>query len=385
MAQQILLVDDEEGIRKVLGISLTDSGYQVLTARNGEEALRIFREQRPPIVVTDIKMPGMDGTELLRKIKEESSDTEVIMITGHGDMDIAVESLKFDATDFITKPIVQDALEIALKRANEKIFLKTQLRQYTENLEKLVEAKTKELVQAERLAAVGQTVAGLAHAIKNITGGLSGGAFVLEKGIELNNREYLDQGWNMVKGNVGRIKQVALDLLNYSKEREPDYQLCDPNKTAREVFDLMAPRARKHGVTLEMDLDESLPDAWYDPEGIHRCLLNLVTNAIDACADVRCTNKPAKVVLSSSKPKDSAVEYQVVDNGCGMDKETKDKVFQSFFSTKGARGTGLGLMITRKILDAQGGTITLESQPGKGTTFFIRLPERQQPSGEIAH
>lgn len=383
MAQQILLVDDEEGIRKVLSISLTDSGYQVFTAENGEEALRIFREHRPPIVVTDIKMPGMDGTELLGKIKDESPDTEVIMITGHGDMDIAIESLKFDATDFITKPIVQDALDIALKRANEKISLKAQLKEHTENLEKLVEEKTKELVQAERLAAVGQTVAGLAHAIKNITGGLSGGAFVLEKGIELNNREYLDQGWNMVKANVGRIKQVALDLLHYSKEREPDYQLCDPNKTAREVFDLMVPRARKYGVNLEMDLDESLPDAWYDPEGIHRCLLNLVTNAIDACSDISCSNKPAKVVLRSTKPKGWAVEFQVVDNGCGMDKETRNKIFQSFFSTKGARGTGLGLMITKKTLDAQGGIIRLESERGKGSKFIIRLPEKHQPSGEI--
>jgi signal transduction histidine kinase len=379
------LVDDEEGIRRVLSISLTDSGYQVFTAGNGEEALRIFREDRPSIVVTDIKMPGMDGTDLLRKIKEESPDTEVIMITGHGDMDIAIQSLKFDATDFITKPIVQDALDIALKRAIEKISLKAQLREHTENLEKLVEEKTKELVQAERLAAVGQTVAGLAHAIKNITGGLSGGAFVLEKGIELKNPEYLDQGWNMVKANVGRIKQVALDLLHYSKEREPDYQLFDPNKTAREVFDLMVPRARKYGVNLEMDLDESLTDAWYDPEGMHRCLLNLVTNAIDACADISCSNKPKNVLLKSTKPRGWAVEYQVVDNGCGMDEETRDKIFQSFFSTKGARGTGLGLMITKNILEAQGGIIRFESEPGKGSKFIIGLPEKRQPPGEITH
>ena len=156
MTQKILLVDDEEGIRKVLDISLSDSGFKVFTAETGKEALDIFRKMRPPIVLTDIKMPGMDGIELLQKIKEESPDTEVIMITGHGDMELAIRSLKFDATDFITKPINHDALDEALKRANENINLKTKLREHTENLEQLVQEKTKKLIDAERLAPLGK-------------------------------------------------------------------------------------------------------------------------------------------------------------------------------------------------------------------------------------
>ena len=157
-----MLVDDEEGIRKVLGISLTDLGYQVLTAENGEEALEIFRRENPPIVLTDIKMPVMDGIELLRKIKDESSDTEVIMITGHGDMDLAIKSLKYRAIDFVTKPINDDILEIALGRAHEKIRMRQKLRQYTENLESLVQEKSAQLVEIERQVAVGQAVEGLA-------------------------------------------------------------------------------------------------------------------------------------------------------------------------------------------------------------------------------
>ena len=376
MAQKILLVDDEEGIRKVLSISLTDSGYQVFTAESGEEALRVFQKQQPPIVLTDIKMPGMDGVELLQRIKKESPDTELIMITGHGDMELAIQSLKYEATDFITKPINDDALEIALKRANERISLKAQIREYTENLEKLVEEKTQKLVEAERLAAVGQTVAGLAHAIKNITGGLTGGLFVLEKGLELDRKKYLRQGWEIVEGNVSKIKNMAIDLLNYAKEREPEYQPCDPNRPAKEVFDLMVPRARKNGVSLETDLDENLPDVWFDPEGVHRCLLNLVTNAVDACVDVSCSSRKGEVTLRSLKPEGWAVEYQVVDNGCGMDEETRSKIFHTFFSTKGSRGTGLGLMITKKIVDEHGGLVEVESEKAKGTKLFIRLPER---------
>src|SRR5210317_2448951 len=175
MDNKLLLVDDEEGIPKVLGISLTDLGYQVLTAENGEEALEIFRRENPPIVLTDIKMPVMDGIELLRIIKDESPDSEVIMITGHGDMELAIKSLKYRAIDFVTKPINDDILEIALGRAHEKIQMRRQLREYTENLETMVQEKSAQLVEIERQVAVGQAVEGLASMLRNLAGDLEGG------------------------------------------------------------------------------------------------------------------------------------------------------------------------------------------------------------------
>jgi signal transduction histidine kinase len=377
METHVLLVDDEPGILKVLGISLADRGYRVWTAESGEEALRVFHEARPEVILTDIKMPGMDGIELLKSIKKESPNTEVIMITGHGEMELAIQSLKYDASDFITKPIHDETLDIALRRAMERLSYKKKLKEYTEDLERLVEEKSRKLVEAERLAAVGQTVAGLAHAIKNITAGLTGGMYVLEKGIDLENRSYLSQGWQMIKGNVQKIKGMAVDLLNYAKEREPEYQLCDPNGPAREVYDLMLSRATEVGVALKIAPAPSLADAWFDREGIHRVLLNLVTNAIDACTDISCASKTCEVVLRTLKPQGWAVEYQVTDNGCGMDEETRKKIFQLFFSTKGSRGTGLGLMIAKKIVDEHGGVIDLSSEKGSGTVFRVRLPEKK--------
>ncbi len=121
MKETVLLVDDEEGIRNVLSISLADAGYEVHTAESAVKALEIFRKLSPAIVLADIKMPGVDGMELLRKVKEERHDTEVIMITGYGDLDLAARSKELEATDFVTKPISQDALEIALERAQERI------------------------------------------------------------------------------------------------------------------------------------------------------------------------------------------------------------------------------------------------------------------------
>jgi PAS domain S-box-containing protein len=173
--EKILLVDDEEGIRKVLGISLTDIGYTVYTAENGEDAYKIFEEVNPPIVLTDIKMPGMDGIELLKKIKDTNPHTEVIMISGHGDMDLAIKSLKYEAVDFVTKPINDDVLEIALKRAHEKISMRKRLKEYTENLESLVIEKSARLIELERQAAVGQTIEGLSDAMKSIGGDLENG------------------------------------------------------------------------------------------------------------------------------------------------------------------------------------------------------------------
>ena len=175
MEENILLVDDEEGIRKVLGISLMDLGYQVFTAADGEEALSVFRKHQPPIVLTDIKMPRMDGIDLLQQIKAESPDTEVIMLTGHGDMELAIKCLKLEATDFITKPINDDVLEIALKRAHDRIGMRTQLRVYTENLETMVQEQAARLINNERQAAVGQAMEGLSTVLRDIAGDLNTG------------------------------------------------------------------------------------------------------------------------------------------------------------------------------------------------------------------
>lgn len=376
MEKIILIVDDEEGIRKVLSILLSDMGYKVISAENGEVALDLFRENNPQIVLTDIKMPNMDGLELLSILKKESPDTEVIMITGHGDIDLAIKSLKFEATDFVTKPVNNEVLEIALKRAEERISMKRQIREYTENLEQLVEEKSRKLLEAERMAAVGQTVAGLSHAIKNIASGLKGGAFVLEKGMDLNNEQYLREGWEMVKGNVDKIKNLSLDLLNYGKSSGAVPRLCDPNIPAAEVVNLMKPAALEKNICLKADLSEDLKPLCFDPEGMHRCILNLVANAVDAGTDENISERAKEVTVRTSKREGWGVEYQVIDNCGGMPEEIKNKIFKNFFSTKGSFGTGIGLMLTKKIVDEHNGFIGFESEEGAGSVFTIRLPEK---------
>ena len=383
MKPKLLLIDDEEGIRKVLGITLRDAGYEVFLAHNGERGIELFQQENPRIVLTDIKMPGLDGIGVLKQIKSIDPDTEVIMITGHGEMELAIRSLQLNASDFITKPINDEALFIALKRAEEKVAWKGLAKKYNEDLKTKVEEATAELVrmqhellQAERLAATGQTVAGLAHAIKNILGGLKGGRFMVNKGFELKEMKYLKDGWDMVERNIEKIAVLTKDLLNFCRDREPEREPVNPNDLIRDVYDLYYAYSKQEGVRLTLDLDEKMRKIDLDPKGIQEVLNNLVGNAIDACTLEENAIEEPEVIIKSSLLSDEKVLLEVKDNGMGMDQEVLKKLFTIFFSTKGSRGTGLGLLLSRKIVQEHGGEIQIHSEPMRGSVFQVVLPIR---------
>ncbi|MGD2185989.1 MAG: response regulator [Desulfobacterales bacterium] len=633
MKKKLLLVDDEEGIRKVLGISLSDSGYTVFTAETGEEALNIFRKEIPPIVLTDIKMPGMDGIELLRKIKHENPDTEVIMITGHGDMDLAIKSLKYQAVDFVTKPINDDVLEIALNRANEKIRMRRQLREYTENLEALVREKSAQLVEAERQVAVGQAVEGLSsamrdiavdleggltyfnempcfvsvhnsklkivavnplykirlgdkvggnswdvytaktgakfkcpaeqtfktgkglrtkatvktsngdnapvivhtapirnqdgnvelvveisaditevkrlqeelhrtqqryqqlfdevpcyisvqdrhfrltatnrrfkedfdvelgafchdvykhrdetcpncpvaktfedgqshqaemvvtskageqynvlvwtaplrntageithvmemstnitqirklqehlsslglkissisHGIKGLLTGLDGSTYLMETGLAQSKPERVQAGYEDLKTIVSRIRKLVHNILFFAKERELKRHRVDILNFAEDVASTIEPKIKADGIEFVRDFNTSLGAFEIDSGVMRLALINILENALDACIedDARKSHKIVFSVHGDTKQ----IQFEIKDNGIGMDRETRENLFTLFFSSKGEKGTGLGLFIADKIIDQHGGKISVESKPGRGSSFTITIP-----------
>jgi len=235
----------------------------------------------------------------------------------------------------------------------------------------------KELLGAERLAAVGQTVAGMAHCVKNILHGFKGGSYLVNIGIEKHNSEKLATGWDMVQRNIGRTSDLVQDLLSYSKEREPEIEPCRPNDVAAEVVEMMRDVAEDNGVALEAQLSPEIDDVMLDPRSLYRSLLNLVTNAIDACRDDPNPGKTYRVNVTTALDPDGFIRFDVSDNGSGMSDEVKTKLFSSFFSTKGTRGTGLGLLVTSKLVEEHDGAIRVESQPDQGSTFSIRLPLRR--------
>ena len=229
------------------------------------------------------------------------------------------------------------------------------------------------MVQAERLAAVGQTIAALSHHIKNILHGLKFGGEMLKKGIDQMDAAYLNQGWIIVEKNQAKVYDLVMDMLSYSKEREPNLERVDLNAILRDVVELIAPKARERNVVLNAMPDTTLPPCFADKEGIHRALLNLVGNALDAVEE---SDEPAVTVSSSREPDGNSLRLVVADNGHGIPPEKLREIFRPFVSTKGARGTGLGLAVSRKILREHGGDIEVESVVEKGSTFILRLPLR---------
>lgn len=226
------------------------------------------------------------------------------------------------------------------------------------------------LLQAEQLAAVGQTIAALSHHIKNILQGLRSGSDILNAGINDKDDELLRQGWRIVEKNQKKIYDLVLDMLSFSKEREPNYEPADLNAVVADVAELIRSRADDAGVQLRMDLG-TVPTLSADTEGIHRAVLNLAANALDAV-----TGRPdPKVQFRTSLSADGRwAEIAVIDNGVGIEPDQLGDLFKPFVSSKGARGTGLGLAVSRKTVREHGGDITVESTPEVGSTFTLRLP-----------
>jgi signal transduction histidine kinase/pSer/pThr/pTyr-binding forkhead associated (FHA) protein len=229
------------------------------------------------------------------------------------------------------------------------------------------------MVQAERLAAVGQTIAALSHHIKNILQGLRSGSDILQLGMKDKDDALLQQGWRIVEKNQGKIYNLVLDMLSYSKEREPLLEPAHLDKVAGEVVDLMQGRAKEVGATLSVESAGDLPTQAFDPDSIHRALLNLVANALDA---VEGRTAPRVTIRIERDTEQDAALVHVRDNGVGIAPDKLADVFKPFVSTKGARGTGLGLAVSRKVVREHGGDLTVASEPGVGSTFTIRLPMR---------
>ncbi len=483
--ETILLVDDEDSIRTVLGISLNDDGYEVITAANGREALNLFHKHLPPIVLTDIKMPGMSGIELLEKIKESHPDTEVIMITGHGDMDLAIKSLKMDATDFITKPINNDVLAIALKRAHERLQMRQKLHDYTEKLEHLVKEKAGRLNVSEqsykqlfdlspcyitvqdrdlrlkaankrftaefdgdighhcyqaykhrsspcpecpveatfadskphqsemqvatktgeqchlfistapiydqegfvdqviemstnitelrhlqdRLASLGLRVSSVSHAVKGLLTDLDGGVYLLESGFHQDNREKAEDGLEIVNFTTNRISRMIQDILYFAKERPLQVESTDVVKFVDDIAVTFETRLRDKNIGFEYHVDHMATTADIDPTAMRNALLNILDNATDACLEEK-TDREKKIHFGMQNRQDYLV-FDIIDNGIGMDKETSENLFDLFFSSKGHRGTGIGLFVAYQIINQHGGTIHVSSKKNQGAHFRV--------------
>jgi len=293
----------------------------------------------------------------------------------HGTLGVLYLDTSIAARDALDGPLVpsrftEDHLKLAIAIAHQAALAVEDTRYH------------EAMIQAERLAAIGQAVAALSHHIKNILQGLKSGSEILKLGLQGKDETMLQQGWKIVEKNQAKIYDLVMDMLGYSKEREPAIEMTELNAVVHEVVELQAARAQELGAAFEVKLAPGLPLIPMDPEGFHRALLNIVANALDA---VEGQEKPLVAVATILDEGGDWVRCTVSDNGPGIVPERLEEVFKPFVSDKGARGTGLGLAVSRKVLREHGGDILVASQPGKGCKFTLSLPLKSLLAPEPVH
>lgn len=234
----------------------------------------------------------------------------------------------------------------------------------------------REAIRNERLAAMGHAIAGLSHCIKNVLAAMEVSSSLMERGLESQDLGTIGRVWEVFRRSSRRISYLVLNMLAYSKERRPEFQPCSINDICREVADLCQDQLDAKQAKFHLDLEPQIPRVQADPQGVHRCLLNLLTNAIDAVEDGRGE------LRLTTRTEGESVLISVQDNGVGIPSGARHQIFEVFYSTKGNRGTGLGLAVTKKIVEEHGGMIAVDSAPGEGSQFTIRLPLLGETSGQ---
>ncbi len=371
---RILLIDDEADIREVTSLALQDFGYQVTTAADGQAGLDLFAEIDPQIVVTDIRMPRLDGLEVLEKIKAAGSDTEVVVVTAFGEMDLTIRALQLDASDFITKPINDESLHLALKRARERYTARKQVRDYTALLEK-ENADQARILHQDKMMSLGRLAASVVHEINNP---LSGILNYLRLMMRVLNRGPLDAGHqakferylNLVESETDRCSRIVSNLLTFSRKTTPSFGPVDIADLIDRSLVLSQHKLTLSDITTSHFCVPSLPPVQGDFNQLQQCLINLIFNAIDAMPQGGTLDLSARIDTDSD-----GVVIAVKDSGTGISEADQGHIFEPFFTTKDeGYGVGLGLSTVYGIIESHKGTVAVKSTPGQGTTFSLKLP-----------
>jgi signal transduction histidine kinase len=419
---KILVIDDEPDVREVLVISLEDAGYEVICAQDGETGLAMLTAESPQILITDIKMPGMSGLEVLEKAGQLRPDTQVIVTTGFADIKKAVTALQHDASDFITKPVDDTTLHLALKRAMQRYRDRKELADYTRLLEQTVLNQEKILHQ-EKMMSLGRLAASIVHEINNPLSGILNYIRLMirlteKTGWDDGNRDRFKNYLTVILQETRRCADLVSGLLQFSRKSSPQFSRVNLCELMDYSLKLCNHKLKLANILVEISCPPDLPEVSGDFNQLQQCLINLIFNSIDALdtreagrADMpgpdgqdtpagrtgvietrpgpdhsggRDPDKPAGNGFRNRKrihlegyfeASKNRVCLRVTDNGKGIAPEDLPRIFEPFFTTKRqGHGVGLGLSTVYGIIDHHGGTIAVDSEPGRGTAVLIKLP-----------
>jgi len=387
----ILIVDDDTALLEALpqALYLRLEKVKVDTCDSAQAAIEQIGEYEYAAIVSDIKMPGMDGLALLAKIQELRPDTPTLLITGHGEHDLAVQALRGGAYDFIQKPIDRDYLVAALQRAIQTYQLRRKvkvqqlaLELHARSLERMVQQRTKELVEAN--AAKDKFLSIVSHELKTPLTSLKGMTQLFRRQVErADAAQIVSMGLADMERSIRRMEVLVNDLLDSSLIETNMFVLhrkrCDLVELCRHLIDEYT---AGYGPALTFEVPGEPIEVEIDADRISQVILNLLSNA----RKYSPKGSPITITLQQAGYEATA---SVRDMGVGIPPETLPNIFEQFYRVPGVEvqdgphtGLGLGLYISRKIVERHGGHIDVQSVPGQGSTFSIVLPMFVDPTAE---
>jgi signal transduction histidine kinase len=370
----LLLVDDEAEFRNTLAKRLLKRGLRSLQAPDGETCLATLSKQPVDVVVMDVMMPGINGIDALLTIKKHYHQTEVILLTGNANTQDGVEGIKSGAFDYLTKPVEFEHLLGKIVQAYDKIISDRE-----QKLAKEYKARIEQqMIATERLAALGTLAAGVAHEINNPLAIINESAGYLRTVLQkkdLTERSYkasFDKALEKIETSVKRARRITHQLLADVGKNEPVLAQIDMQALVNETVQLIRRDADSKKIRVNIEAIRNQRALWADPNQIRQVLINLLNNAIQA------SDEGGEIIVRLQST-DKGASIDVIDSGIGIPKENLDRIFEPFFSTKApGKGTGLGLFVSRDIIEKCGGRLTVESQLGKGACFTIQIPNQDR-------
>jgi hypothetical protein len=385
MSAKILVIDDERMILNLTAMVLQHRGFEVFTAEGAIDGYAIIEREQPALVLLDYMMPEVNGLTALREIRRRFPATYVIMFTGKGSEEIAVELMKAGAADYVLKPFsnanlverIENVLRMrAVELRNRELLeererLLAEIERWNRELEQRVEEKSRalqqahaEILQNEKLAALGHLSAGMAHEIRNPLNSISLFAQVLRTGLG-EDEEMLSYA-DKITHEVERIDDILVKLLASSKRSSYQLRSVLVQEILGRVVDSFAEQARLQGVEIDLAVIDTPPSILADADELAQVFSNLIGNALQAMADA------GKLTIRVI-PGPDEIRVTVADTGRGIPAEHLDKIFDPFFTTR-ERGTGLGLSVVLRIVKHYGGRVQVESEPGGGSRFIVAFP-----------
>ncbi|HLB25350.1 MAG TPA: response regulator [Nitrospirota bacterium] len=396
MAEKILVVDDEQDIVKVLSKILEISGYEVISATNGTDAIALVKNENPELVLLDYMMPDLTGLDVLKEIKKYSDEIYVVMVTGRGSEEVAAAVMKAGASDYVIKPFVKDQIvtvvkdtlrlrqaELRARRLQEELFeLNRELEnKVTERTRDLVETQDR-LIHQQNLVSLGEMSGGMAHEIRNPLNSIALYAQIMQEELspEDRKREYLDK----IMDDIDRINAIVTNLNIFSRRIKRDKEPLHLQGPLEATLRTLSTKFISGNIKVRVDIEPGLPEVLASPEEMEEVFTHLLINSMNAMPQGGDIGVSMRLVRPSANKPGSReyVEISFTDTGIGISKETLDKIFIPFFTTKTDwEGTGLGLSVVDRVITEHEGVIDVESEVGKGTIFKIRLPVLQSGAG----